>query len=94
MAPYENRTHDCYFHSLGTCQGELTNTDVHVTVVSEDGETLLDKDATTYANGFFGFWVPKDVKGTVTVTTEGKTGAVKFSSDAEGATCITTLQLG
>lgn len=93
VAPYENSTHDCYFHSLGTCQGELTDTDVHVTVVSEDGETLIDEDATTYANGFVGFWVPKDVKGTVTVTTDGKTGEVEFSSDPEGATCITTLQL-
>ncbi len=93
VAPYENRTHDCYFHSLGTCQGELANTDVHVTVVSEDGETLVDEDATTYANGFVGFWVPKDVKGTVTVTKDGKTGEVGFSSDKEGATCITTLQM-
>jgi len=93
VAPYENRTHDCYFHSLGTCQGELTNTDVHITVVSEDGETLVDEDATTYTNGFVGFWVPKDVKGTVTVTKDGKTGEVAFSSDPEGATCITTLQL-
>lgn len=93
VAPYENSTHDCYFHSLGTCQGELTETDVHITVVSEDGETLLDEDATTYANGFAGFWVPKDIKGTVTVTKDGKTGEVEFSSDKEGATCITTLQL-
>jgi len=93
VAPYENRTHDCYFHSLGTCQGELTNTDVHVTVVSEDGETLMDEDTTTYGNGFVGFWVPKDIKGTVTVTKDGKTGEVEFSSDEEGATCITTLQL-
>ena len=93
VAPYENRTHDCYFHSLGTCQGELTNTDVHIKVVTEDGETLVDEDATTYTNGFVGFWVPKDIKGTVTVTKDGKTGEVAFSSDPEGATCITTLQL-
>lgn len=93
VAPYENSTHDCYFHSLGTCQGELSNTDVHVSVISEDGETLVDEDATTYANGFVGFWVPKDVRGTVTVTANGKKGEVEFSSDPEGATCITTLQL-
>lgn len=93
VAPYENQTHDCYFHSLGTCQGELTETDVHITVVSEDGETLLDEDATTYANGFIGFWVPKDIKGTIVVTKDGKTGEVEFSSDREGATCITTLRL-
>ena len=92
-APYETRTHDCYFHSLGTCQGELPNTDVHVTVVSDDGTTLVDEDMTTYANGFVGFWVPKDIEGTVTVTMDGKSAEVPFSSDAEGATCLTTLEL-
>ena len=51
------------------------------------------KDATTYANGFVGFWVPKDITGTVEITKDGKTGDVEFSSDKEGATCITTLQL-
>lgn len=93
IAPWENQTHECYFHNLGTCQGELAATDVHVTVVSEDGETLVDEDTTTYANGFVGFWLPKDVSGTVTVSRDGKTGEVPFSSDAEGATCLTTLQL-
>ena len=94
VAPYSNQTHDCYFHNLGTCQGELVSTDVHVTITSVDGETLVDEDATTYANGFVGFWVPKDVAGTVTITSDGKTGTVPFSSDPEGATCLTTLQLG
>ncbi len=93
IAPYENRTHECYFHNLGTCQGELADTDVHVTVVSEDGETLVDEDVTTYSNGFVAFWIRKDIKGTVTVTKDGKTGEVPFSSDSEGATCVTTLQL-
>ncbi|MGO1385407.1 MAG: CueP family metal-binding protein [Arachnia sp.] len=94
VAPYENQTHDCYFHSLGTCQGELTETDVHISVVSEDGETLVDKDATTYANGFVGFWVPKDIRGTITITRGDVAGEVEFSSDDEGPTCITGLQLG
>lgn len=93
IAPYESQTHDCYFHNLGTCQGELAATDVHVTVVSEDGETLVDEDVTTYANGFVGFWLPRDVSGTVAVMKDGKTGEVPFSSDEEGATCLTTLQL-
>ena len=93
VAPYENGTHDCYFHNLGTCQGELAQADVHITVVSEDGTTLVDKDTTTYANGFVAVWIPKDIKGTVTVTKDGKTGEVAFSSDKEGATCVTTLQM-
>ena len=93
VAPYENQTHDCYFHSLGTCQGELTETDVHITVVSEDGETLLDEDATTYANGFIGFWIPRDHTGTVTVTTPGETATSTFNSGPDGPTCLTGLHL-
>ncbi len=93
LAPYETFTHECYFHNLGTCRGELAETDVHVTITTDDGEVLVDEDATTYANGFVGFWVPKDVSGTIVVTKDGKTAESPFSSDAEGATCVTTLRL-
>lgn len=93
LAPYETSTHDCYFHNVGTCQGELRGENVHVTITTEDGEVLVDEDATTYANGFVGFWIPKDVKGTIVVTKGGKTAKSPFSSDPEGATCVTTLPL-
>lgn len=93
LAPYETFTHDCFFHNVGTCQGELVGEDVHVTITTDDGEVLVDEDATTYANGFVGFWVPKDVKGTITVEKDGKVAESPFSSDPEGATCVTTLPL-
>lgn len=93
LAPYETVTHDCYFHNVGTCQGELAGEDVHVKITTDDGEVLVDEGATTYANGFVGFWVPKDVAGTIVVTKGGKTAESPFSSDAEGATCVTTLPL-
>lgn len=93
LAPYETSTHECYFHNLGTCRGELADTDVHVTITTDDGEVLVDEDATTYANGFVGFWVPKDVQGTITVEKDGKVAESPFSSDPEGATCVTTLPL-
>lgn len=93
LAPYETFTHDCYFHNVGTCQGELDGEDVHVTITTDDGEVLVDETATTYANGFVGFWIPRDVKGTIVVTKDGKTAESPFSSDVEGATCVTTLPL-
>lgn len=93
LAPYETTTHECYFHNLGTCQGELAGADVHVTITTDAGEVLVDEDATTYANGFVGFWVPKDVAGTIVVTKDGKRAESRFSSDPEGATCVTTLPL-
>ena len=93
IAPYETTTHECYFHNLGTCRGELAEADVKVTITTDSGEVLVDEDATTYANGFVGFWIPKDVAGTVVVTKDGKRAESRFSSDAEGPTCLTTLQL-
>lgn len=93
LAPYRTRTHECFFHNLGTCQGELAGETVHVTITDAEGTVLVDSDATTYANGFVGFWIPKGTQGTVTVTAGGLTGETPFSSDPDGATCLTTLKL-
>ena len=61
---------------------------------AEDGTVLVDEQTSTYAdNGFVGFWIPKDVAGTVVVTADGKRAETRFSSDPEGPTCLTTLQL-
>ena len=93
LAPYETTTHECYFHNLGSCQGELADVEVRVRITTDSGEVLVDEDATTYANGFIGFWIPKGVEGTVVVTKDGKRAESRFSSDAEGPTCLTSLQL-
>lgn len=93
IAPYETTTHECYFHNLGSCQGELADVELRVRITTDSGEVLVDEDATTYANGFVGFWIPKDLAGTVVVTKDGKRAESRFSSDAEGPTCLTTLQL-
>lgn len=95
VAPYVTRTHDCFFHSLATCNGELKDAKVKVTIKTEDGTTLVEEDATTYAgNGFIGYWVPRNAKGTVTITdADGRTGTVNWASGSEDATCLTTLRL-
>lgn len=93
IAPFVERTHDCHFHSLGSCQGEMTGEDVHVTITDAGGATLVDADATTYANGFVGFWLPKDTNGTITVTQGERTGQTPFATGDGDATCVTTLQL-
>ncbi|WIY83314.1 CueP family metal-binding protein [Propionimicrobium sp. PCR01-08-3] len=93
VAPYLSRTHDCFFHNTGTCQGELADQPVHLNVTGADGSVILDEDVTTYANGFVGFWVPAGSSGTITISQDGKTGSVPFSTGDQDATCITTLKL-
>ena len=56
IAPFVSQTHDCYYHSLTTCVGELDNEPVAVSVFDEEtGTTLVDGPTTTFDNGFAGF---------------------------------------
>ena len=93
VAPYENRTHDCFNHNLATCQGELTGTPVHVKVTDETGKAVLDEQVTTGDNGFAGVWLPRDIKGTITVEADGKTASQPIGTGPEDPTCLTTLKL-
>lgn len=96
LAPYLNQTHDCHFHSLTTCLGELQNADVQLTVTDRaTGETVLADQLRTYDNGFVGIWLPRGIEADLTVEHEGRTATTAISTrDAEDATCLTTLQLG
>lgn len=94
VAPYVTRTHDCHFHALGSCQGELAGEDVTITVTDQAGKVLVEQDVTTYTNGFAGFWLPKDTAGTVSATYGDLTGEVPFDTHEGQATCLTGLQLG
>lgn len=94
VAPYREQTHDCYFHSLTTCLGELADTEVQVTLTGEDGDVLIDEVRQTYDNGFVGIWVPRGTEAMLTIEHEGQTGTATISTlNEEDPTCITTLQL-
>jgi len=93
IAPYVSNTHDCFNHSLTTCTGELGKEDIHVTITDDEGNELVNEDTTTFDNGFIGYWLPADKKGTITIKQDGKTGEVPLDTSEEGATCITTLQM-
>lgn len=93
IAPFVEQTHPCHFHALGGCQGEMVGEDVHVRIVDHLGEVLVDEDTTTRANGFVGYWLPKDAHGTVTITQDGLTGVAAFETGEGDPTCVTTLQL-
>lgn len=94
FAPYEQKTHDCYYHSLTTCTGEKQQQPVHVKIVQKDGTVLVDEDTTTYSNGFIGFWLPRNIQATASFTMNGKQASREIdTSGDEAQTCVTDLQL-
>ena len=94
IAPYVKQSHECFYHSLTTCLGELGNESVDVQITDDStGDVVVDEKATTYDNGFVGFWVPRELEGTIEISHAGKSGSTTFSTTEEGATCITDLQL-
>src|SRR5690625_7473019 len=75
VAPYVTQTHDCFYHSLTTCRGELDSEHTEVTFTDETtGETQVDEQTTTFDNGVIGFWVPRDTTGTIEATPERQAG--------------------
>ena len=94
IAPYAATTHDCFFHSLTTCQGELAGEEVRVTLVdAASGDVLVDEDTVLEANGFAGFWLPRDVDAELTVELDGRSGRGVVSTSADDPTCLTTVRL-
>lgn len=93
IAPYLTRTHDCFNHNLASCQGELVDKQVQVTVTDAAGARLVDETFTTHANGFAGMWLPKDIEATLVVTYDGKSATAAIGTGADDPTCLTTLPL-
>ncbi len=95
VAPYISQTHECHFHSLTTCRGELSKQPIHITITNLDtGEALVDEDTTTFDNGFIGYWIPKDIKASITITAQNKSATTQIATASEeDATCVTTMQL-
>lgn len=94
VAPYLTTTHPCQFHSLTTCQGELDNAQVHVTVTdTATGNTLINEPRTTYDNGFLGLWLPRDISAHLTIDHGDKSATATISTGVQDPTCLTTMKL-
>lgn len=95
LAPYIDSTHECYFHSLTTCVGELQGEEIDVLVTdTATGEVLVEQTMTTFDNGFVGMWLPRDIEADVTIERDGLSASTTLStSEEDDATCITTMQL-
>ena len=94
IAPFINVTHECYFHSLTTCVGELQNKTVNVTVTNvATGVVVLSEERTTFDNGFLGLWLPRNSELTIEISYEGQIAVSVVHTAADSPTCITTMQL-
>ena len=94
VAPYLDDTHDCYFHSLTTCVGELADEELQVTITDDaSNEVLLDETVTTFENGFFDVWLPAGRDLTMRIDDGENTAEVPVGTGADDPTCVTTVQL-
>lgn len=95
VSPYLKDTHECHFHALTSCLGELRNTPIKLTVTDQTTGTVIRRESTkTFDNGFIGLWLPRNLKATVTIEYDGHRGSEKIStSEPDDATCVTTLKL-
>ena len=93
VAPYINKTHECVDHSLSGCQGEMVKQPFHVKIIDEKQQVIMDKDISSYKNGFFGLWLPRNKTMQIEVTQPGYVGKEVISTNDDSQTCITTLRL-
>ena len=94
IAPYLTDTHECFYHSLTTCVGELGDEDFHVTITDDaSSKVLFDSDVTTYDNGFFDVTLPAGLDITVLIDDGEHTVELPLGTRAEDPTCVTTAQL-
>lgn len=93
FAPYINNTHSCSIHYPSSCQGELTNNVMAVTVSYDSGEIILSSNVTTQKNGFFELWLPRDKTLRVKVVYQSKTSEEVIRTFKGNNTCITTMRL-
>jgi hypothetical protein len=94
IAPYVDSTHECYFHSLTTCRGELGGQPLTVRITDRaTGAVLVDETVTAFDNGFAGFWLPAGIEATLRVTHAAGTAEQEIRTGPEDPTCVTTLRL-
>lgn len=94
IAPYRDLTHECHFHSLTTCVGELAGAEMRITLTDANGDVLIDETRRSYDNGFVGVWVPRGIEAELVVEHDGRVGTAPISTRSpDDPTCITTLRL-
>jgi hypothetical protein len=93
VAPYIEFTHDCLYHSVTGCRGELKNEEFYVEFIDKDGNIIISEYMMSMSNGFIDLWLPRNIEGTLTITKEGLFTSKEISTYSGDPTCETTMQL-
>ncbi|TFE04028.1 CueP family metal-binding protein [Jeotgalibacillus salarius] len=93
IAPYVEQTHQCTFHSLTGCQGEMAEETFDVYIEDSEGKVIIDERMTTFENGFIDLWLPRDKTYQVKIDHNGMSTETEISTFEGDPTCITTMQL-
>lgn len=93
IAPYVDQTHDCYFHNLMTCHGELGGHTFEVTVADAEGAVIFEDTMVAEDNGYVGFWLPAGIQASVTVRDGDRVGTAEIATGPDDLTCLTSLRL-
>jgi hypothetical protein len=90
---YAYQTHPCPKHIEEDCEAEFKNALVDYTIVSDDGEFLLQDSTTTRENGFFDLYLPKGKEYNATFTVDGKKGVGMIPTKPGSSDCITEIKV-
>ncbi len=89
---YANETHPCPKHSDG-CDAEFKNVALNYTIISDNGEFILQDSAMTGENGFFDLYLPKGKYYIATFTVEDKSGVGIITTRGGSSNCLTEIQV-
>ena len=71
----------------------MTNSQVYVKAVGQDGTVLIDKNVQTMANGFFELWLPRNENINLTIQGFNKTATGMIDTFLKSKTCLTGFHL-
>lgn len=93
IGPYQNQTHDCYYHNPMTCKAEFQGKEVRFHVGSLDDSYDTTGVGLTTANGFLDLNLPKNRSFEVELVIDGLGGSGIVTTTEGSPTCITNIRM-
>jgi hypothetical protein len=92
IAPYQNDTHDCYYHILA-CKAEMVNTHVSYSIEEVGGSFVTQGVGVTGSNGFMDLYLQRNKTYRISVVIGELEGEVTVTTFPGSPTCITNLKI-